>query len=131
MIMNKCTGIVLCHGDLASGLLSSLQCIFGETDDLIAFTNRNKAIPDLHTDLKKYIDSAQANRVVIFVDLVGGSCWRVAKQLANEVDNVHVFAGVNLPMLVQFLTKIESINNGSDNWISLLLEKSRSAIQGA
>lgn len=129
--MNKCTGIVFCHGDLASGLLSSLHCIFGETENIIAFTNRDKAIPDLLIDLKKYIDSAQANRVIIFVDLVGGSCWRVAKQLANEDANVHVFAGVNLPMLVQYLTNQESISNGSDNWISRLLEKSRSAIQGA
>lgn len=130
-IMSKCKGLILCHGQLANGLVSSISCIFGATDKLAAFSNEEKSIPDLVIELKNHIDSNQLDRTVIFVDLVGGSCWRVAKQLAHENENIHVFAGVNVPMLVQFVTKLESIENGTEDWIDLLLAKSRSSIQGA
>ncbi len=131
MTMSKAMGLILCHGHLAEGLVSSISCIFGDVSHLKAFSNSGKAIPDSLLELKEFIDTNQLDRVVIFVDLVGGSCWRVAKQLAHENKNIHVFAGVNVPMLVQFVTKFESIENGAEDWVDLLLEKSRKSIQGA
>jgi mannose/fructose-specific phosphotransferase system component IIA len=41
----------------------------------------------------------------IFVDLRGGSCWRVAKMLVKEYPALKVISGVNIPMLVSFLSK--------------------------
>lgn len=97
---------------------------------MAAFSNHGKAIPDLLSELNSYIDKAQLDRIVIFVDLVGGSCWRVAKQIAHEREDVYVFAGVHVPMLVQFVSKFDAICNNNDDWIELLLTKSKAAIQG-
>jgi mannose/fructose-specific phosphotransferase system component IIA len=129
MIMNKYLGVIVCHGDLAQGLISASTATFGKTDLLISFTNTNKAIPDLIEDIKKTLLSYPNLQPLFMVDVKGGSCWRAAKMIIKELNTGYLISGVNLTIVVNFLSKYEEIIN--EEFIqSLLIERAKLAIMG-
>ena len=107
--MNK--AFIICHGDLAEGLLSGVKAIFGETDKFIACSNKTKSIPELLHEVKGIIADYSISEPVFFVDLRGGSCWRTAMQIVKELKSGIVFSGTNLPMLVTYLSKSEECSS--------------------
>ena len=107
-IMNK--ALVICHGDMAFGLVSAINKILGDNGRLFALTNTDKSIPDLLTEVEEIISENDIEQPIFFADLRGGSCWRVAMQIIKKNKRGIVFSGVNLPMLVKFLTNYESLD---------------------
>ena len=67
------------------------------------------------------------NGIVIAVDLKGGSTWNVACKQAGEKEHVAIIAGVNLPMLLSFLTKRESLK--FDELVKSVVESGKRGIE--
>lgn len=126
--MSRYHGIVLCHGSLATGLIDNVDQIMGDTERLHPFTNAEKSIPEMVDELTAFIDAYHIQRIVFFVDLRGGSCWRVAKQLAKDRD-APVISGVNIPMLIQFLSDSDESETAAA-LTKRLTEKAQAAIIG-
>lgn len=103
------TGLVICHGNLAFEFVNAVEKILGNTDSLYPFTNENLSPETLYNHLVSFLRKQEGDEVIIMADLRGGSCWTVAKMLSHEFPKIHVISGVNLPMLISFLTKRDTI----------------------
>ena len=57
-------------------------------------------------DLRSAITSMRAEceeGVIVFVDLLGGTPFNQSMMIAQDVDNVEVLTGTNLPMVIELL----------------------------
>jgi PTS system mannose-specific IIA component len=102
--------IILTHGDLCFGLKNTLEGMMGKQDGFLVISNMGLGKDQLSSKLQKAINEERFKEgVAIFVDLFGSSCWQISKDVASQNKNVAVVAGVNLPMLVKFFGKRETL----------------------
>jgi mannose/fructose-specific phosphotransferase system component IIA len=94
-------GIVVAHGALAQGLVDAVRRIAGGgADALTAVSNEGLSPPDLKAVLEEL---AGEDRVVVFADLLSGSCGMAAMVSARDQASRAVVCGVNLPILLDFV----------------------------
>ena len=93
------------HGQFAPGLASALAMVAGEPPLFAAvpFTNENAGT--YGDDLKRAIVDmrAEADAVVVFADLLGGTPFNQAMMASASVPDVDIVTGANLPMLIECL----------------------------
>jgi mannose/fructose-specific phosphotransferase system component IIA len=104
------TGIIICHRLLAFELVNAVQKILGHTEYVYAFSNDNLAPQMIYENIIDVIKKNNANKIIAMVDLRGGSCWTVAKMITREFPQMKVISGVNVPMLISFLTKRDKLS---------------------
>jgi mannose/fructose-specific phosphotransferase system component IIA len=95
-------GVVVCHGDLARALVSSVEEISGIRGALVPVSN----VGCDPGRLERRIQEAVAGRpALVFVDLPSGSCLFVAARGWGRGlgGTARVVTGVNLPMLIDFV----------------------------
>jgi len=97
--------VIICHGNLATELLATARCVLGELKDVFSFSNENLSIESLYTHIAESVPLNEAAEYLFMVDVRGGNCWRVAKMLNRQYSKSRVISGVNLPMLISYLTK--------------------------
>lgn len=93
--------IVAGHGEFAAGLVSAVEQITGRGDVFITVSARSLSAADLQDLLVRTIDETGVS--VVFTDLQAGSCTMAARRLVRERPAVFCVAGVNLPMLLDFV----------------------------
>ncbi|RMG64561.1 MAG: hypothetical protein D6715_09565 [Calditrichaeota bacterium] len=96
--------VLICHGQLAQELASTAQGIVGPQEALFAFSNSRVDAAVLKGHVQELLDRLAPDRPVLLVDLWGGSCWRIGMQICHQNPGVELVSGVNLPMLVTFLS---------------------------
>jgi len=103
--MNKITRkfLIATHGNLATGVKSTLDIIIGHTENVFlieAYVKENKGIEhDLAALLKTL---ARNEELIIFTDLLGGSITNQAVRF-TQGRNVHIVSGFNLALLIEVL----------------------------
>ncbi len=100
-------GVIICHGKLAFELVQAAERILGNVDHIITFTNDQMSPQALYAEVSTVIDPQE--EILILVDLRGGNCWRIGKMIEQEFPKAKVVSGVNLPMVISFVTKRETI----------------------
>ena len=106
-------GIIVCHGRMAEELLNALTIILGEAPNIEAISI---GWYDDVEDSKKKINQSlkrvdQKNGVIIFTDMFGGTPSNLSFSFYKE-NLVEVITGVNLPMLIKFVSLQRSNNLG-------------------
>lgn len=88
------------HADLGAALVHAVESITGITGALVPVSNDgcNRATLD-----ERVHAAVGDTPCVVFVDLAGGSCFRSAARLTRDRPGLTVVAGVNLPMLIDFV----------------------------
>jgi len=120
--------VILTHGDLCFGLKNTLEGMMGKQEGLLVISNLGLGKDQLSSKLKKVITEERFKEgAVIFVDLFGSSCWQISKDVASQNKNVAVVAGVNLPMLVKFFGKRETLS--FEKLVSLVKEEGGKGIR--
>jgi len=95
-------GIVVAHGEMAVGLTDAVRSITGAGPDALApLSNRGLAPAALAAVLQA---EAGKGPTILFTDLPSGSCGVAARMLAHNDPGLVVICGVNLPMLLDFVT---------------------------
>jgi len=98
-------GIIVSHGKLAEELLNALTIILGEAPNIESISigwyddvedSKNK----INMSLKR-VD--QKNGVIIFTDMFGGTPSNLSFSLLKD-NQVEIITGVNLPMLIKFVS---------------------------
>ena len=98
--------VVAAHGHLAEGLVASSAMIVGPSDDVVAVTFESSEGPD--DLLAKYaaaVEGSPSQEHLILVDLFGGSPYNAAARFAAGRDDADVVTGVNLPMIIEVLSR--------------------------
>ena len=94
-------GIVVAHGTMAHGLVDAVRRITGGgADALSPVSNEGLSPTELHERLEEI---AGAGDVIVFADLLSGSCGMAAMVSARNRSSRAVLCGVNLPILLDFV----------------------------
>jgi mannose/fructose-specific phosphotransferase system component IIA len=97
-------GLVVGHGDMPAGLVDAVRQITGIGEEaLIAVSNRGLS-PDA---LSERIRAQLSGSTIVFTDLQSGSCGIAARRTCAQALGVYVITGVNLPLLLDFVTHRE------------------------
>lgn len=116
--------ILASHGRFAEGIEDSVNMIIGKQENLKTFGMRaGENATDFAEKIKEEILENPDTEFVILTDLYGASVC-TAMSLLSEYQNVKVFSGMNLGMVLDILTDAET-ENGADIWI----ENARSGIR--
>ena len=93
------------HGQFSNGVASAIDMVAG---DQPAF----KIVPFEGSHAASYGDELRAaisamreetDGVLVFVDLLGGTPFNQAMMTSQDIDDVEVVTGANLPMLIELL----------------------------
>lgn len=104
--------VIATHGNFSTGIKSALDIIAGNMEYIEcieAYAKENKGIQDeVDTIIKRL---GEGEELVIFTDLVGGSVTNEVLRCALP-ENVHLVAGINLPLLLEVLMSDEDEPTG-------------------
>jgi len=99
--------LVIAHGALGDELVNSVAMIMGRVSLLRAVgLKSDQGLDELREEIKKAwqnLEGGGADRLLVLVDMFGGSCSNVAARLVSERDpkSAAVITGVNLPMVLE------------------------------
>ena len=101
--------LVLSHGEMARGMIHSLQFLYGQAEGLRALCLYPEHSPE---DFDKLLTGAlaevdQGDGVLIFTDINGGTPANRALLLAAQRPDVEVITGMNLPLLLAAVSSRE------------------------
>lgn len=94
-------GIVLCHGEMAAGMVDAVRRIAGITDDGLTPMSNQGLSPEVVYERVREL--ASDGPVILFTDLQSGSCTFAGRRLCSQRPDTVVISGVNLPMLLEFV----------------------------
>lgn len=117
--------LLVSHGMMAEGMMDTISMFFGENIPQLDFMrlrmdSNADEFGELMAEKVKQLD--QGDGVIIFADLFGGTPCNQALRLVN--DKVSLIAGMNLPMVMEFL----GIREFSELDASALVEAGKNAI---
>ncbi len=95
--------IVTGHGHFAEGLTSAIELIAGKQDNYKVVTFEQEKTPEvLSLDIQAAISELNTDQgVLVFTDLKGGTPYKESVMLSMSNDNVFVFGGTNIAMLLE------------------------------
>ncbi len=104
-------GIIVSHGKLGAELLNALNIILGEAVNIEAisigwYDDVEESKSKINQSLKR-VD--QKNGVLIFTDMFGGTPSNLSFTFLKD-GQVEIITGVNLPMLIKFVSLQRSYN---------------------
>ncbi|MFV2006679.1 MAG: PTS sugar transporter subunit IIA [Longimicrobiales bacterium] len=117
-------GVLLAHGGMARGMVDAVIKIAGVDEAAIVPLSNEGVNPQVMVDrLNELVGDKPA---VIFTDLTSGSCTMAAECTCRDNGHRVVVAGVNLPMLLDFV-----FNRGLplDELVPRLLARGRTGVR--
>ena len=105
--------ILASHGPFAQGALECAQMLMGEQDNVhVISVLIDSNIDNLRQEMQSsYKKLNQGNGVIILVDIMGGTPCNLATELLISHDDVLLFCGFNIPVLLEVLNNREGTLN--------------------
>lgn len=95
--------IISGHGEYASGIKSNLNFIAGEIEDLYAVDFLIEDTEDtLRAKFEAIINKTEANYVFV-CDILGGTPFRCAAELSQQMSGIEVICGISSAALMEAL----------------------------
>ncbi len=116
---------VLTHGSLACSIKDVAEQLIKPTASLRCYSNSVQVLDEIEEEITRQIETEKPEKVAIFVDLVGGSCWISANRIKRGNENIAIIGGVNVPMLVSYFVNYERLH-----WQDLLNKITEDAKRG-
>jgi mannose/fructose-specific phosphotransferase system component IIA len=101
-------GLVVGHRDIGESLIKVVESISGKAERLSFLSNDGLATKELADQIMAFTNKKTNQGLIIFVDVFGGSCWRAAHMSIKG--NVRILTGFNLPMLLSFVNKRDTLS---------------------
>ena len=102
---------MITHGPIGAAIIEAVRCIIGTDEGLYALSVNEYSALGLAQKLENLIvDSDDGDGVILMASLKGGSCWNVSAMSSRNRRNVRTLSGVNLPMVLSFMTKREKLS---------------------
>lgn len=129
-IVKPARTLVITHGSIGLELKNVVEMILGPTEGLDAMTNSGKSAPDITREVTAWLDQEASEKepssCLIMIDDYAGSCATAAQLASRDRENVAIISGVNLAMLLGFVTWRES--SDFDELVRKVVQKGREAI---
>ena len=125
--MKNYLGFILTHGDLAYSLKNVMAKLMPFEIPFHTYSNNEMALEYIVNDMEKNYIKTRPEKVIIFIDLMGGSCWHAAMGFKKNHSDCAIVTGANIPGLVSFATNFSRLE-----WPELLIkieEDARKAIK--
>lgn len=119
-------GILVTHGQLGRELLQAAAQIYGQVEGVAALGNDGLGLVELRRRLEAALGEGE-EPVFVFLDVVGGSCCHAALALREAHPRLRLVAGVNLPMILEFLHHRGRV--GPDELLERVLSRGRDAVR--
>lgn len=93
------------HGDFSLGVKSAVDMVAGDQPAFQAVPFEGSQAATYADDLRQAIAAMreECEGVLVFCDLLGGTPFNQSMLISQEIDNVEVVAGTNLPMLIELV----------------------------
>lgn len=119
--------LVITHGRIGEEIVRVARMILGPEEGLEAMSNSGRSADDITAAVREWLGpEGERDPAVIAVDDYGGSCATAAQLACAGRRDVAVISGVNLAMVLGFLTWRES--GDLADLASRLVAKGREAI---
>ena len=129
-LIKPARSLVITHGAIGNELKNVVEMILGPTKGLDAMTNSGKSGSEITKEISAWLDNGCAvqeeSSCLIMIDDYAGSCATAAQLAARGRDRVAIISGVNLAMLLGFVTWRES--SDFDELVRKVVQKGREAI---
>jgi len=101
--------MILTHGPIGEAMIEAVRGIMGLDEGLHSLMVNNMSVKEINDRLLALINAPDEKQdgVIIMASLKGGSCWNTAVAVAKDHPHVRVVSGVNLSMVLSFITKRE------------------------
>jgi mannose/fructose-specific phosphotransferase system component IIA len=106
---------IITHGNLAKSMEDVTKHLIVSSTKIFYYSNKILALEEIESEIAKERERLQPEKSVLFVDLVGGSCWILANRIKQTSPDIAVIGGVNMPMLVSY-----HLNFNRLEWSALL-----------
>ena len=123
----KITGIVVTHGKLAEELVRTAELIVGAQEDLFSISGSDLCDEHVVDRIRSIVGGHERPEILVFVDFFGGSCCINSVRAVEGVPGAKVISGVNLPILLDFATKRETM--GFDEMVDHLIRRGRESVK--
>ena len=107
------------HGDFSLGVKSAVDMVAGDQPAFKAVPFEGSQAATYGEDLRAAITEMreECEGVLVFCDLLGGTPFNQSMLISQDVDNVEVVAGTNLPMLIELvMTRRGDGRAGGNRW---------------
>jgi mannose/fructose/sorbose-specific phosphotransferase system IIA component len=105
------TCVLVTHGPVADALSKAAESVMGDIAGVYALSVSPLSMETIVEKLEALANSPDTQEgMLIMATLRGGSCWNAACKVARRHQHVRVLSGVNLPMLLSFLTKRDKLS---------------------
>jgi len=123
----KIAGVVVTHGKLAEELVRTAELIVGSQEDLFPISGSDLCDEHVVERIRGILGEREGSEILVFVDFFGGSCCINSVRAVEGVRGAKVISGVNLPMLLDFATKRETM--GFDEMVDHLIRRGRESVK--
>jgi mannose/fructose/sorbose-specific phosphotransferase system IIA component len=107
--IEKMNILLISHGLMAEGIVDSLKMLIGEVKGLDVITfGKEMGADELREVIEEYLENHMDN-LLVFTDMKGGTPFNVVSVLTYEKENVEVFYGMNLPIIIEAVSMKEAI----------------------
>ncbi|MHB2154245.1 PTS sugar transporter subunit IIA [Caldithrix abyssi] len=121
----KIFAAIITHGELACALADVAENLTVAEIPLHCYSTKILSSEEIIDRLEKEIERESPQKVLLFVDLIGGGCWIIANKLKKNNDNINIIAGVNVPMIISFMINFKRLT-----WAELLEKVAGDAQKG-
>lgn len=121
--------VLIGHGKIGSGVLSSLEIIYGKLDNVSSvdtYVDSNFNLPEtVHEIVGKNSDKD----LIVVTDLFGGSVNNEFLKYISQ-DNFYLITGMNLSLVIELVSQLNISNNKSvDEIIRHTISSTQNSIQ--
>ena len=103
--------VIAAHGPLAAAFLASAEMICGPDADVVALGLEPDERPEAFADrMREALGPADAHTLIL-TDLRGGTPHNVACLVARDRPNTVTVAGVNLGIVIEAVTSLETLDD--------------------
>lgn len=117
--------ILASHGEMSQGLKQTASMIIGDGGNIYALSAFRDEDEPIKEQVEKLLVSTGHENVYILTDIFGGSVNNDLLQLQQAHPEVHLVAGMNLPLVISIATQPEKI---SAEQMTAIIEESRQGI---
>ncbi|MFO7809771.1 MAG: hypothetical protein R6V47_00155 [Candidatus Delongbacteria bacterium] len=99
--------LIVTHGEFGASIIDVARKIIGSICDECVFflSNEGLSTSELSQKISEFIDTDPDSNYIIATDFPGGSCFIASKRVSSRKKNASTISGLNLSMLLSFLTK--------------------------